>query len=47
MTDKIIQRVEHFCCSRGALFPERRNRGYTLCDTQSGARRAFAANWAP
>jgi hypothetical protein len=37
MDDPIIQRIERFRCSRGALFAERRNRGYTLYSAQSGA----------
>ena len=37
MGDAIIQRIEHFRCSRGALWAERRNRGYTLYDARSGA----------
>jgi hypothetical protein len=37
MDDPIIQCVEQFRCSRGALFAERRNRGYTLYDAGSGA----------
>jgi len=37
MDDPIIQCVERFRCSRGALFAERRNRGYTLYDASSGA----------
>ena len=37
MDDPIIQCVERFCCPRGALFAERRNRGYTLYDASSGA----------
>ncbi len=38
MADEIIQRVAHFHSPRGALFAERRNRGYTLFyDTRSGA----------
>lgn len=37
MADEIIQRVERFRSPRGALFAERRNRGYTLYDAQSGA----------
>jgi hypothetical protein len=37
MDDPIIQRIERFCCSRGILFAERRNRGYTLYSAQSGA----------
>ena len=32
MTDAVIQRIEDFRCDRGALFAERRNRGYTLYD---------------
>jgi hypothetical protein len=37
MTDAVIKRIEDFRCDRGALFAERRNRGYTLYDAQSGA----------
>jgi hypothetical protein len=37
MTDAIIQQIEDFRCPRGALFAERRNRGYTLYDAESGA----------
>jgi hypothetical protein len=37
MDDPIIQRIERFRCSRGTLFAERRNRGYTLYSAQSGA----------
>jgi hypothetical protein len=37
MDDPIIQRIERFHCARGALFAERRNRGYTLYSAQSGA----------
>ena len=37
MTDTVIQHIEEFRCPRGALFAERRNRGYTLYDAQSGA----------
>lgn len=37
MDDPIIRRVERFRCSRGGLFAERRNRGYTLYGAQSGA----------
>ena len=37
MTDAIIQQIEQFRCSRGTLFAERRNRGYTLYDAGSGA----------
>jgi hypothetical protein len=37
MDDPIIQRIERFRCSRGTLFAERRNRGYTLYCAQSGA----------
>ncbi len=36
MTDPIIQRIETFSCHRGALFAERRNRGYTLYHKPSG-----------
>jgi hypothetical protein len=37
MDDPIIQRIKRFRCSRSTLCAERRNRGYTLCDAQSGA----------
>jgi hypothetical protein len=37
MNDPIIQRIERFRCSRGTLFAERRNRGYTLYSVQAGA----------
>jgi hypothetical protein len=37
MNDLVIQRIERFRCSRGNLFAERRNRGYTLHRAQSGA----------
>jgi hypothetical protein len=37
MDDPIIQRIEHFRCPRGALFAERRNRGYTIYEARSGA----------
>jgi hypothetical protein len=37
MDDPTIQRIERFRCSRGILFAERRNRGYTLYSVQSGA----------
>ena len=37
MDDPIIQRIERFRCSRGSLFAERRNRGYTLYSARSGA----------
>ena len=37
MVDTVIQQIEQFRCSRGALFAERRNRGYTLYDAGSGA----------
>ncbi len=30
MTDDIVQRIERFRFPRGAIIPERRNRGYTL-----------------
>ena len=36
MTDAIIQHVERFCCPKGALLAERRNRGYTLYHVASG-----------
>ena len=36
MTDAIIRQIEQFRCPRGALFAERRNRGYTLFDADSG-----------
>ena len=37
MIDTIIQQIELFRCSRGALVAERRNRGHTLYDAGSGA----------
>lgn len=37
MVDTVIQQIEQFRCSRGALFAERRNSGYTLYDAGSGA----------
>jgi hypothetical protein len=37
MADAIIQKIEQFRCPRGALFAERRSRGYTLYDAGSGA----------
>jgi hypothetical protein len=37
MTDMIMQQIEQFHCSRGALFAERRSRGYTLYEVDSGA----------
>ncbi len=37
MTDDILQRVERFHFPRGAVIPERRNRGYTLYHALSGA----------
>jgi hypothetical protein len=37
MDDPVIQSIERFCCSRGALCAERRNRGYTLYNANSGA----------
>lgn len=37
MDDPIIQCIEHFRCPRGALFAERRNRGYTIYDARCGA----------
>jgi hypothetical protein len=36
MDDPIILRIERFRCSRGVLFAERRNRGYTLYNANSG-----------
>jgi hypothetical protein len=35
--DPVTQCIERFRCARGALFAERRNRGYTLYDANSGA----------
>ena len=35
--DPIIPRIESFRCRRGQLLAERRNRGYTLYRTGSGA----------
>ena len=35
MTDAILQQIEE--CPRGAVFAERRNRGYALFDVGSGA----------
>ena len=37
MTDPIIQRIESFRSRRGQLAAERRNRGYTLYHSGSGA----------
>ncbi len=37
MDDGIIAKIGQFRCPRGALFAERRNRGYTLYDMRSGA----------
>jgi hypothetical protein len=37
MDDPVTQCIERFRCARGALFAERRNRGYTLYDANSGA----------
>jgi hypothetical protein len=37
MTDDIIQRIERFQFPRGAIVPERRNRGYSLYHALSGA----------
>ena len=37
MDDPIIQTIERFRCARGALGAERRNRGYTLYNANSGA----------
>jgi hypothetical protein len=30
VTDPIVQQIEAFHCTRGVLFAERRNRGYTV-----------------
>lgn len=37
MPDAIIQKIEQFRRSRRTLHAERRNRGYTLYDEESGA----------
>jgi hypothetical protein len=37
MIDDIVQRIERFHFPRGAVFAERRNRGYTLYRAPSGA----------
>ncbi len=37
MTDGIVQRIERFTFSRGAVLVERRNRGYSLYHAASGA----------
>ena len=37
MTDNIVQRIERFRFSRGAVVCERRNHGYTLYHALSGA----------
>jgi hypothetical protein len=37
MTDDIVRRIERFRFPRGAVIPERRNRGYTLYHAWSGA----------
>jgi hypothetical protein len=37
MTDDIVRRIERFRFPRGVVIPERRNRGYTLYHTSSGA----------
>jgi len=37
VTDDILSRVERFHFPRGAVIPERRNRGYTLYHARSGA----------
>jgi len=37
MTDDIVQRIERFHFPRGAVTPERRNRGYTLHHAAFGA----------
>ncbi len=36
MDDPVIQCIERFRCTRGTLFAERRNRGYTLYSARSG-----------
>jgi len=37
MTDDIVQRIKRFRFPRGAVIPERRNRGFTLYHALSGA----------
>jgi hypothetical protein len=37
MNDPIIQQIEAFRCPRGSLTAQRRNRGYTLYNAQSGS----------
>ena len=37
MDNPIVQRIERFCCSRGTVFAERRNRDYTLDRARAGA----------
>jgi hypothetical protein len=37
MSDPMIERIEAFRCRRGSLTAERRNRGYTLYNSQSSA----------
>ena len=37
MTDNIVQRIERFHFPKGAVVPERRNRGYTLHHARSRA----------
>ena len=37
MASDIVQRIERFRFPRGAVVPERRNRGYTLYHVPSGA----------
>lgn len=37
MTDDIVQRIKRFHFPKGAIIPERRNRGYTLYHAGSGA----------
>lgn len=37
MTDGIVQRIERFPFTRGAVLAERRNRGYSLYHAASGA----------
>ena len=37
MDDTMVQQIEAFRCSRGALLAERRNRSYTIYHANSGA----------
>jgi hypothetical protein len=37
MADDILQRIEHFSFSRGAVLVERRNRSYSVYHAASGA----------